>query len=236
MQLSSNRPKSLWAHGKFIASAAFEQPLMLDAADGMMSIPANEWSHTKLDPATVKEKLGNRSIVFVGLMGAGKTAIGRKVASMTGLDFIDSDHEIEEVSRMTVAELFENYGEDEFRALEMRVLARLLEEGPKVISTGGGAYMNDVTREAIRESGISVWLKADFEILMERVRRKQHRPLLQRADPEAVMRDLIDKRYPIYAEADVTVQSRDVPKDDVAREVIIALGKFMASETAEQTP
>ncbi len=187
-----------------------------------------------LDPATVKELLGNRSIVFVGLMGAGKTAIGRKVATMTGLAFIDSDHEIETVSRMSVAELFESYGEAEFRALEARVLSRLLEEGPKVISTGGGAYMNAETRRFIREAGISIWLKADFEILMERVRRKQHRPLLKNADPDAVMRELIARRYPIYAEADITVQSRDVPKEEVAREVIEALGAYLASEPVEQ--
>ncbi len=187
-----------------------------------------------VDPASIKQKLGQRSIVLVGLMGAGKTAIGRKVAAMTGLNFVDSDHEIEAVSRMSVADLFETYGEAEFRSLEMRVLSRMLEDGPQILATGGGAFMNRATREAIAQQGISVWLKADLDVLMERVSRKQHRPLLQTADPRAVMRGLLEKRYPVYQLADVTVQSRDVPKEQIAEELVDALNAFFDSPAAQE--
>lgn len=175
--------------------------------------------------------LGSRSIVFVGLMGAGKTAIGRKVAQMAGLRFIDSDHEIESVSRMTIPELFEAYGEPEFRALESRVVQRLLEEGPQVVSTGGGAFMNAQTREAIAARGVSVWLKADLDLLMQRVMRKQDRPLLKNADPRGVMQGLIDMRYPVYAGADVTVVSRDISRDEMARIVTATLAHYLEADS-----
>lgn len=174
-------------------------------------------------PDEVLQRLGSRSIVFVGLMGAGKTAIGRRVANALGLSFTDSDHEIETVSRMTVPELFERYGEAEFRALEQRVIARILESGPQVLSTGGGAYMNEHTRQAIAERGVSVWLKADIDTLMDRVSKKQNRPLLKNPDPRAVMQRLMAERYPVYAKADVTVPTRDERKEVIAAEVIAAL-------------
>ena len=177
-----------------------------------------------LDHATLRERLGARSVVFVGLMGAGKTAIGRKVAGMLGLPFIDSDHEIEAVSRMTIPDLFERYGEAEFRALEQRVIHRLLtENGPQVLSTGGGAFMNEQTREAIAAHGISVWLKADLDLLMERVSKKQNRPLLKNDDPRAVLQRLMDVRYPVYATAEITVITRDERKEVIAAEVVEAL-------------
>jgi shikimate kinase len=177
-----------------------------------------------LDHATLRERLGARSVVFVGLMGAGKTAIGRKVAGMLGLPFIDSDHEIEAVSRMTIPDLFERYGEAEFRALEQRVIHRLLtENGPQVLSTGGGAFMNGQTREAIAAHGISVWLKADLDLLMERVSKKQNRPLLKNDDPRAVLQRLMDVRYPVYATAEITVITRDERKEVIAAEVVEAL-------------
>lgn len=180
-----------------------------------------------MDAAAIRHWIGKRSVVFIGLMGAGKTAIGRKVAGHLGLDFIDSDHEIESVSRMTVPELFEKYGEAEFRSLEGRVLSRLLKNGPRVVSTGGGAYMNERTRRVIARHGISVWLKADLDVLMERVRRRQNRPLLKTDDPQAVMRNLMELRYPVYAGADITIQSRDVSKDQIASEVIEGLEMLM---------
>jgi shikimate kinase len=167
--------------------------------------------------------LGRRSIVFVGLMGAGKTAIGRKVASTLGLAFFDSDHEIETASRMTIPELFDRYGEAEFRALEQRVILRLLENGPQVLSTGGGAFINAQTRAAIAASAVSVWLKADLDTLMDRVAKKQNRPLLKNADPRGVMAKLMADRYPIYAEADITVITRDERKEVIAAEVVEAL-------------
>ena len=179
--------------------------------------------------AELLRRLGTRSIVFVGLMGAGKTAIGRKVAAELGLPFLDSDQEIEAASRMTVPELFELYGEAEFRALEQRVIARVLETGPQVLSTGGGAFMRAQTREVIASHGISVWLKADIDVLMERVSKKQNRPLLKTADPRATMEGLMAERYPVYATADVTVFTRDERKEIIAAEVIEALGQRLAA-------
>jgi shikimate kinase len=186
----------------------------------MNALPANPPGESH---AALLGRLGNRSIVFVGLMGAGKTAIGRKVAAMLALPFIDSDKEIESVSRMTVPELFERYGETEFRALEHRVILRVLENGPQVLSTGGGAFMNAQTREAIAGHGISVWLKAELDLLMERVSKKQNRPLLKSADPRAVLERLMAERYPVYAFADVTVPTRDDRKEVIAAEVVDAL-------------
>jgi shikimate kinase len=181
-------------------------------------------------PAALLERLGSRSIVFIGLMGAGKTAIGRRVANALGLAFIDSDHEIETVSRMTIPELFERYGEPEFRALEQRVILRILENGPLVLSTGGGAYMNEQTRKAIADHGVSIWLKADLDTLMERVAKKQNRPLLKAADPRAVMQRLMEERYPVYAQADATVATRQERKEVIADEVVAALWSLLGLE------
>ena len=167
--------------------------------------------------------LGGRVIVFVGLMGAGKTAIGRRVAAATGLPFADSDQEIEKASRMSVADLFETYGEEEFRSLEQRVIARLLQEGPAVLATGGGAFMNDDTRAAIGRAGVSVWLKADIDTLMARVVKKQTRPLLKTDDPKAVMEKLMALRHPVYAAADIMVNTRDDRREIIADEVIAAI-------------
>ncbi len=171
----------------------------------------------------VRSRLGTKTLVLVGLMGAGKTSVGRKLAQTLQFPFADSDHEIENVSRMTVPELFETYGEVEFRALEQRVVTRLVADGPAVIGTGGGAFMNADTRAAIRANGISIWLKADLETLMERVARRQNRPLLKTPDPRAVMRKLMEDRYPVYGEADVTVVSRDARHATIAAEIIEAV-------------
>ncbi|MER8531601.1 shikimate kinase [Mesorhizobium sp. M1005] len=186
----------------------------------MNALPANPPGESH---AALLGRLGGRSIVFVGLMGAGKTAIGRKVAAMLVLPFIDSDQEIETVSRMSVPDLFERYGEAEFRALEQRVILRVLEHGPQVLSTGGGAFMNAQTREAIASHGVSVWLKAEIDLLMERVSKKQNRPLLKSADPRAVLERLMAERYPVYAAADVIVPTRDDRKEIIAAEVVDAL-------------
>ena len=177
---------------------------------------------------TIRQRLAKRSIVLVGLMGAGKTAIGRKVAAALSLRFVDSDHEIENVSRMTVPELFERYGEAEFRALERRVIGRLVKDGPQVVATGGGAFMNDQTRRLIGRHGLSVWLKADLDILMDRVAKRQNRPLLKTADPRATMARLMDERYPVYALADVTVKTRDEKREIIADEVIEAVATLLA--------
>lgn len=180
----------------------------------------------------VRAGIGTKTLVLVGLMGAGKTSVGRKLAQTLQLPFADSDHEIENVSRMTVPELFEAYGEVEFRALEQRVVTRLVADGPAVIGTGGGAFMNADTRAAIRANGISIWLKADIDTLMERVARRQNRPLLKTSDPRAVMRKLMEDRYPVYGEADVTIVSRDARHATIAAEIIKAVdGKLAQSMT-----
>lgn len=186
------------------------------------------------EAAAIKALLGKRSLILVGLMGAGKSTIGKRVAQMLGVPFIDADTEIETVSRMTIPELFERYGEPEFRDLERRVIRRILRTGPKVLATGGGAFMNELTRKAISRAGISVWLKADLDVLMERVSRKSNRPLLKTANPRATMQDLMDKRYPIYALADITVISRDEKKEVMAGEVVDALAAMIPAEIANK--
>ncbi|MGN7294857.1 MULTISPECIES: shikimate kinase [unclassified Rhizobium] len=178
-------------------------------------------------PLTLSDRaraaLGGRNLVFVGLMGAGKSAIGRIVAQQLRLPFIDTDNEIERVSRMTIPELFTAYGEGEFRALETRVIQRLMKGGPRVVSTGGGAFINDRTRACIKQRGLSLWLKADLDLLWERVSKRDNRPLLKTENPKQTLETLMNQRYPIYAEADLTVPSRDVRKETMASDVLTAL-------------
>lgn len=171
-------------------------------------------------PSRQASSVIRRPVVLVGLMGAGKTTVGRKLAQMLDLPFVDTDHEIEDASRMTIAELFAAYGEPEFRALEARVVARLLDEGPRVIATGGGAYMNEGTRKLLAERSVTVWLKAELDVLMERVTKKPTRPLLQTPDPRATLKALMDQRYPVYALADLHVPTRNVKREAVAREIL----------------
>ena len=186
------------------------------------------------EAAAIKAMLGKRSLVLVGLMGAGKSTIGKRVAQMLGVPFVDADTEIEVASRMTIPELFERYGEPEFRDLERRVIRRILRTGPKVLATGGGAFMNEQTRKAIARAGVSVWLKAELDVLMERVSRKGNRPLLKTANPRATMQDLMDKRYPVYELSDITVISRDEKKDVMAGEVIDALVAMLPASATDK--
>jgi shikimate kinase len=172
---------------------------------------------------TVKSGLGTRSIVMVGLMGCGKSAIGRRLASVLDLPFVDADDEIEQAAGKSITEIFADHGEAHFRDGERKVIARLLRAGPQVLATGGGAFMNEETRAAVRRSGISVWLRAELPVLMRRVSKRDNRPLLKAADPEAVMRQLMEARYPVYRTADVTVESRDVPHDIIVNEILAAL-------------
>ncbi len=173
--------------------------------------------------AAIREALGPRSIVLIGLMGAGKTAVGRRLASRLDLPFVDADTEIEAAAGQSISDIFAEHGEAYFRQGERKVIARLLEAGPQVLATGGGAYMNADTRANIRRHGLSVWLKAELRVLMKRVGRRDNRPLLAGSDPEAVMKKLMAERYPVYAGADVTVESRDVPHDVIVAAVIDAL-------------
>ncbi|MGN6158488.1 MAG: shikimate kinase [Devosia sp.] len=167
--------------------------------------------------------LDGRPIVLVGMMGAGKTTVGRRLAAKLGRHFVDSDEEVEKAAGMSIEDIFATHGEADFRAGEVRVIARLLKDRDLVLGTGGGAFMNAETRALVKSSAVSVWIKADFELLFQRVQRRSNRPLLKTANPRQTLQDLIDRRYPVYAEADVTIVSRDVPQDQVANEVIDAL-------------
>ncbi len=168
----------------------------------------------------IKSALGDKSIVMVGLMGCGKSAVGRRLAARLGLPFVDADEEIEKAAGQSIEDIFAEHGEPYFREGERKVLARLMRSGPQVLATGGGAFMNPETRAAIAERGISVWLKADLALLVRRVAKRNNRPLLKGGDPHAVMQELMDVRYPIYAQADITVESRDVPHDVIVAEII----------------
>lgn len=180
--------------------------------------------------ARIVELLGGRSVVLVGMMGAGKTSVGKRLAGRLGLTFIDADTAIEDAAKKSVTEIFAEHGEDYFRQGERRVIARLLREPRQIIATGGGAFMNAETRAAIRSAGVSIWLKADWELLYERVRRRPTRPLLQTADPEGTLRKLVEARYPVYAEADLTVQSIDVPHEAMVDAVVSALDAWLVEE------
>jgi shikimate kinase / 3-dehydroquinate synthase len=167
--------------------------------------------------------LGRRAIVLVGLMGSGKTAIGRRLAQRLGLEFVDSDLEIERAAGLSIPEIFARYGESYFRDGERRVMARLLAGGPQVIATGGGAFISEETRDKIRATGVSIWLKADLDVLWRRVRKRNHRPLLQNGEPEAMLKKLMDERDPIYAQADLAVVSREGPHDFVVEDILARL-------------
>jgi shikimate kinase len=173
--------------------------------------------------AALAAALGRRSIVLVGMMGAGKSSIGRRLAGRISIPFVDADAEIEQAAGMSIADIFAIYGEPYFRAGEARVIARLLEHGPQVLATGGGAFMNAQTRTTIRDKAVSVWLKADLDVLSKRLRRRNDRPLLKTEDPTATLVRLLAVRDPIYAEADVTVVSREVTHDVIVDEIIAAI-------------
>ena len=178
------------------------------------------------DSEAIRRSLGVRPIVLVGLMGAGKTSVGRRLAEKLEIPFVDADHEIEVAAGKTIPEIFSDHGEDYFREGERRVITRLLENGKQVLATGGGAFMNAETREKIKTQGVSLWLKADLDVLLKRVAKRNDRPLLQNDDPAAVMKRLIDLRYPIYAQSDITVESRDVQHGQMVNDVIKALADF----------
>jgi shikimate kinase len=167
--------------------------------------------------------LAGRPIVLVGMMGAGKTTVGRRLANRLGRHFIDSDEEVEKAAGMSIEDIFKSHGEADFRAGEVKVIARLLKEEGLVLGTGGGAFINPDTRALVKATAISVWIKADFDLLFARVSRRANRPLLKTANPRETLKKLIEVRYPVYAEADVTIVSRDIPQDQVASDVIDAL-------------
>lgn len=195
-----------------------------------MEFATHHWPTGNRPESVLVGPLGARSIVLVGMMGAGKSSVGRRLGSRLGVPFVDADTEIEKAAGMSIPDIFTAHGEPDFRAGEARVIARLLESPPQVLATGGGAYMNADTRALIAAKGISVWLKADYDVLMRRIRRRHDRPLLRTDDPGATLRTLIDVRYPVYALADVTVQSREVPHDKIVDEIVVALAGHLGCE------
>ena len=175
--------------------------------------------------------LAGRPLVLVGMMGVGKTTVGRRLANRLGRNFLDSDEEIERAAQMTIPEIFAQRGEPEFRSGETRVIARVLKNSDIVLATGGGAFVNADTRALLKTEAISIWLKADADVLFERVSRRSNRPLLKTANPRATLEKLIEERYPIYAEADLTVASREVPQEVVAGDVIDAVLRYLKRKT-----
>jgi shikimate kinase len=186
--------------------------------------------------ADILAALGPRLIVLVGMMGAGKSTIGRRLSMRLRLPFIDADSEIETAAGMTIPEIFEAHGEQHFRDGEARVIARLLDGGPAVLATGGGSFMREETRRRIGDKAVSIWLKADTDIIMKRVKRRTDRPLLQTADPVATVNRLLAEREPIYRHADLTIASRDVPHERIVDEVVAALhARLCGGETANSS-
>jgi shikimate kinase len=180
------------------------------------------------DMTDLRAALGQRAIVLVGMMGSGKSSVGRRLAGRLGLPFVDADTEIETAAHMTIPEIFAQRGEAEFREGERRVINRVLTtRAPLVLATGGGAFMNAETRERVKELGIAIWLKAEPDVLMRRVRKRSNRPLLQTADPEATLRRMLSEREPVYALADITILSSDEPHEVVVGETIAALGDYL---------
>jgi shikimate kinase len=186
--------------------------------------------------ADIVSALGPRLIVLVGMMGAGKSTIGRRLAARLRLPFVDADSEIEAAAGMTIPEIFELHGEPHFRDGEARVIARLLESGPAVLATGGGSFMREETRRRIGDKAVSIWLKADADIIMRRVKRRADRPLLHTADPAATVSRLMTEREPVYQHADITIGSRDVPHDKIVDECIEALHGRLRGDGASDAP
>ncbi|PTM40743.1 shikimate kinase [Bosea sp. 124] len=195
-------------------------------------------SESRVDRDELRATIGERAVVLVGMMGSGKSSVGRRLATRLGLPFVDADTEIETAAGMTIPEIFAQRGESEFRNGERRVISRILTtRAPLVLATGGGAFMNAETRARIADLGISIWLKADPEVLMRRVRKNAKRPLLQTANPEETLRRMLTEREPVYALADLTLVSRDEPHDVVVTAAIAALDEYLrANPDRKQTP
>src|ERR1700759_1302741 len=193
------------------------------------AIPATTSTSQETD---IVSALGTRSIVLVGMMGAGKSTIGRRLAVRLRLPFLDADNEIEAAhAGMPIRDIFAPHGEPYFRDGEARVIARLLDNGPAVIATGGGAFMREETRNRIRDKAVSIWLKADADVIMKRVKRRADRPLLQTEDPAATVSRLLEAREPVYQGADLTIASRDVPHDRIVEECLDALRARLCADT-----
>jgi shikimate kinase len=201
-----------------------------------MSETTSQTAATVSPEADILAALGPRLIVLVGMMGAGKSTIGRRLAARLRLPFVDADTEIETAAGMTIPEIFEAHGEQHFRDGEARVIARLLDSGPVVLATGGGSFMREETRQRIGDKAVSIWLKVDTDVIMKRVKRRTDRPLLQTTDPAATVTRLLAEREPVYGHADLTIASRDVPHDKIVDECIAALHARLCGGDAEPNP
>jgi shikimate kinase len=195
----------------------------------MVNTAVQKTAENSLESA-IPAALGKRCVVLVGMMGAGKSSIGRRLATRINVPFVDADTEIESAAGMSIPEIFAKHGEPYFRAGEKRVIARLLDQGPCVLATGGGAVMDPQTRDLIAEKGVSVWLKADIDVLVKRTRRRSDRPLVDK------IRELMPLREPFYAQSDIEVRSRDEPHDTIVDEIIGALARKVGLAPREETP
>jgi len=194
----------------------------------MTDYTAQNDAYAAIPAAPILPRLGQRSIVLVGMMGVGKSSIGRRLAARLSIPFTDADAEIEKAARMSISDIFARDGEAYFRSGEARVIARLLESGPQALATGGGAFMNADTRALIKLKGVSIWLNAEFDVLLRRTsKRRNDRPLLQTDDPAETLRALLAAREPTYALADLTVQSREVAHDAIVADILAALDSFL---------
>ncbi len=201
----------------------------------MTDSTAQNEDEAAISTAAIMSRLGDRSVVLVGMMGVGKSSVGRRLAVRLSVPFTDADAEIEKAADMSIADIFARHGEAYFRSGEARVIARLLESGPQILATGGGAFMNADTRALIKLKGVSIWLHAEFDVLLRRTgKRKNDRPLLQTANPAETLRELLAEREPTYALADLTVQSREVAHDAIAADIMTALDSFLPQGASPQ--
>jgi shikimate kinase len=207
-------------------SGSYDAPFV-ERREGTLSKTGSAAGQPETIEAKVARLLAGRTLVMVGMMGAGKSSIGRRLATRLGMPFVDADSEIELAANASIPEIFDRHGEAYFRDGERRVIQRLLDGAPKVLATGGGAFIQPETRDAIRKNAVSIWLKADRDLLLSRVKRRSNRPLLRNGDPAETIERLIAERYPVYAEADVHVQSRDIAHDVVIDELLATLADYL---------
>jgi shikimate kinase len=194
----------------------------------MTDITIQNDANEQASATAILGRLGQRSIVLVGMMGVGKSSIGRRLAARLGVPFVDADTEIEKAAGMSIPDIFARHGEAYFRSGEARVIARLLDSGPQVLASGGGAVMNADTRAAIKAKGVSIWLNAEVDVLLRRIAKRKHeRPMLHTDDPSETLRQLLITREPVYALADLTVQSREAPHETIVAEIMRALSGFL---------